>query len=96
MNKTLLSMNITKEDKEDIFKKFGKTKTNTGSTEGQIALFSSRINHLSNHLKTNNKDFNTERALVSLVGKRRNLLDYLKSKDIEKYRSIIKELKIRK
>jgi|TARA_Y200000002_G_C22644433_1_gene648490 small subunit ribosomal protein S15 len=89
-------MYLTKEDKEDIFKKFGKTKTNTGSTEGQIALFSSRINHLSNHLKTNNKDFNTERALVSLVGKRRNLLDYLKSKDIEKYRSIIKELKIRK
>jgi small subunit ribosomal protein S15 len=89
-------MYLTKEDKEDIFKKFGKTKTNTGSTEGQIALFSSRINHLSNHLKTNNKDFNTERALVSLVGKRRNLLDYLKSKDIEKYRSIINELKIRK
>ena len=89
-------MYLTKEDKEDIFKKFGKTKTNTGSTEGQIALFSYRINHLSNHLKTNNKDFNTERALVSLVGKRRNLLDYLKSKDIEKYRSIIKELKIRK
>ena len=89
-------MYLTKEDKEDIFKKFGKTKANTGSTEGQIALFSSRINHLSNHLKTNNKDFNTERALVSLVGKRRNLLDYLKSKDIEKYRSIIKELKIRK
>tara|TARA_X000000368_G_C22711368_1_gene571171 strand:+ start:59 stop:328 length:270 start_codon:yes stop_codon:yes gene_type:complete len=89
-------MYLTKEDKEDIFKKFGKTKTNTGSTEGQIALFSSRINHLSNHLKTNNKDFNTERALVSLVGKRRNLLDYLKSKDIEKYRSIIKKLKIRK
>ncbi len=89
-------MYLTKEDKEDIFKKFGKTKTNTGSTEGQIALFSSRINHLSNHLKTNNKDFNTERALVSLVGKRRNLLDFLKSKDIEKYRSIIKKLKIRK
>ena len=89
-------MYLTKEDKEDIFEKFGKTKTNTGSTEGQIALFSSRIKHLSNHLKTNNKDFNTERALVSLVGKRRNLLDYLKSKDIEKYRSIIKQLKIRK
>ena len=89
-------MYLTKEDKEDIFKKFGKAKNNTGSTEGQIALFSYRINHLSNHLKTNNKDFNTERALVSLVGKRRNLLDYLKSKDIEKYRSIIKELKIRK
>ena len=89
-------MYVTKEDKEDIFKKFGKAKTNTGSTEGQIALFSYRINHLSNHLKTNNKDFNTERSLVGLVGKRRNLLDYLKSKDIEKYRSIIKELKIRK
>ena len=89
-------MYITKEVKEDIFKKYGKSKTNTGSTEGQIALFSKRINHLSNHLKKNKKDFNTERALVSLVGKRRNLLDYLKSKDIEKYRSIIKELKIRK
>tara|TARA_B100000886_G_C20159338_1_gene381367 strand:- start:4 stop:273 length:270 start_codon:yes stop_codon:yes gene_type:complete len=89
-------MYITKEVKEDIFKKYGKSKTNTGSTEGQIALFSNRINHLSNHLKKNKKDFNTERALVSLVGKRRNLLDYLKSKDIEKYRSIIKELKIRK
>lgn len=89
-------MHITKEFKEDIFKKYGKSKTNTGSTEGQIALFSNRINHLSNHLKKNKKDFNTERALVSLVGKRRNLLDYLKSKDIEKYRSIIKELKIRK
>ena len=89
-------MNVTKEVKEDIFKKYGKSKTNTGSTEGQIALFSNRINHLSNHLKKNKKDFNTERALVSLVGKRRNLLDYLKSKDIEKYRSIIKELKIRK
>ena len=89
-------MYITKEIKEDIFKKYGKSKSNTGSTEGQIALFSNRINHLSNHLKNNKKDFNTERALVSLVGKRRNLLDYLKSKDIEKYRSIIKELKIRK
>ncbi|MBC90698.1 MAG: 30S ribosomal protein S15 [Flavobacteriaceae bacterium] len=89
-------MYITKEIKEDIFKKYGKSKSNTGSTEGQIALFSNRINHLSNHLKKNKKDFNTERALVSLVGKRRNLLDYLKSKDIEKYRSIIKELKIRK
>ena len=89
-------MYITKEIKEDIFKKYGKSKSNTSSTEGQIALFSNRINHLSNHLKKNKKDFNTERALVSLVGKRRNLLDYLKSKDIEKYRSIIKELKIRK
>ena len=89
-------MHISKQVKEDLFKKYGKSKTNTGSTEGQIALFSKRINHLSDHLKNNNKDFNTERALVSMVGKRRNLLDYLKSKDIGKYRSIIKELKIRK
>ncbi|MBL30832.1 MAG: 30S ribosomal protein S15 [Flavobacteriaceae bacterium] len=89
-------MHINKKVKEDLFKKYGKSITNTGSTEGQIALFSKRINHLSDHLKKNNKDFNTERALVSMVGKRRNLLDYLKSKDIGKYRSIIKELKIRK
>lgn len=89
-------MYLTKELKEKIFKKYGKSKSNTGSTEGQIALFSHRINHLSEHLKTNRKDFNTERSLVGLVGKRRNLLDYLKSKDIEKYRSLIKELGIRK
>ncbi|MBN08882.1 MAG: 30S ribosomal protein S15 [Flavobacteriaceae bacterium] len=89
-------MYLTKEKKEEIFKKYGKSKTNTGSTEGQIALFSFRIDHLSSHLKENRKDFNTERSLVRLVGKRRNLLDYLKSKDIERYRTIIKELGIRK
>jgi len=89
-------MYLSKERKEKIFKKYGKSKSNTGSTEGQIALFSHRINHLSEHLKNNRKDFNTERSLVGLVGKRRSLLDYLKSKDIERYRSIIKELSIRK
>ena len=89
-------MYLTKETKEKIFKKFGSSVTNTGSTEGQIALFTYRINHLSEHLKRNKKDFNTERSLVRLVGKRRQQLDYLKSKDIERYRSIIKELKIRK
>jgi len=89
-------MYLSKEIKEKIFKKYGKSKSNTGSTEGQIALFSHRINHLSEHLKNNRKDFNTERSLVGLVGKRRSLLDYLKSKDIERYRSIIKELSIRK
>ena len=67
-----------------------------GSTEAQIALFSFRINHLSSHLKKNNKDFNTERSLVKLVGKRRSLLDYLKSKNILRYRNIIKELDLRK
>jgi|TARA_B100001989_G_scaffold85889_1_gene59612 small subunit ribosomal protein S15 len=82
--------------KEDIFKKFGKSKKNTGSTEGQIALFTHRIHHLSNHLKSNRKDYNTERSLVRLVGKRRSLLDYLKTKDIERYRNIVKELGLRK
>jgi|TARA_B100000768_G_scaffold131585_1_gene122264 small subunit ribosomal protein S15 len=89
-------MYLSKEIKENIFKKFGKSKSNTGSTEGQIALFSHRINHLSEHLKKNRKDFNTERSLVGLVGKRRSLLDYLMSKDIERYRTIIKDLGIRK
>ena len=89
-------MYLTKQVKEKIFKKYGFSIKNTGSTEGQIALFTYRINHLSEHLKKNKKDFNTERSLVRLVGKRRQQLDYLKSKNIERYRSIIKELKIRK
>ncbi len=89
-------MYLTKEKKTEIFKKFGGSESNTGSTEGQIALFTERINHLTGHLKNNQKDYNTERALVRLVGKRRSLLDYLKNKDIEKYRSLIKDLNIRK
>ena len=89
-------MYLTAEKKPEIFGKFGKSNTDTGSTEGQIALFSYRINHLTEHLKLNKKDYSTERALVMLVGKRRRLLDYLKAKDIEGYRSLIKELGIRK
>jgi len=89
-------MYLSKEKKAEIFKKHGGTEGNTGSTEGQIALFTYRINHLTKHLKENHKDFNTERSLVKLVGKRRSLLDYLKKKDIEKYRALIKELGIRK
>jgi small subunit ribosomal protein S15 len=89
-------MYLTAEKKQEIFGKYGKSITDTGSTEGQIALFSYRINHLTGHLKSNQKDYSTERALVMLVGKRRRLLDYLKSKDIERYRSLIKELGIRK
>jgi small subunit ribosomal protein S15 len=89
-------MYLTAEKKTELFKKHGGSETNTGSTEGQIALFTFRINHLTKHLKENQKDFNTERSLVKLVGKRRSLLDYLKKKDIEKYRSLIKELNIRK
>ncbi|PCE63408.1 30S ribosomal protein S15 [Sediminicola luteus] len=89
-------MYLTKETKAEIFKKHGKSEADTGSTEGQIALFTFRINHLTEHLKQNRKDFNTERSLVKLVGKRRSLLDYLKKKDILRYRAIIKELGIRK
>jgi small subunit ribosomal protein S15 len=89
-------MYLTKEVKAEIFKKHGGSEGNTGSAEGQIALFTHRINHLTGHLKNNHKDYNTERSLVKLVGKRRSLLDYLKKKDIEKYRELIKELNIRK
>ena len=89
-------MYLTKEKKEEIFGKYGKSVKDTGSTEGQIALFTFRINHLTEHLKKNHNDFNTERSLVKLVGKRRSLLDYLKNKDIEAYRKLIEDLGIRK
>ena len=89
-------MYITIKNKEDLFKKYGKDAKNTGSAEGQIALFTVRINHLTEHLKKNKKDYNTERALVKLVGKRRALLDYLTKKDILRYRAIVKELGLRK
>ena len=83
-------MYLTKKIKEDLFKKYGKNAKNTGSAEGQIALFTFRINHLTEHLKRNKKDYNTERALVKLVGKRRALLDYLTKKDILRYLAIVK------
>jgi small subunit ribosomal protein S15 len=89
-------MYLSQEKKSEIFKQYGGSETNTGSTEGQIALFTYRINYLTEHLKKNHKDFNTERSLIRLVGKRRSLLDYLKANDIEKYRSLIKDLEIRK
>ena len=89
-------MYLTSEKKREIFKQFGKTDVDTGNAEGQIALFTFRIQHLTNHLKANKKDVFTQRALVMLVGKRRKLLDYLKDKDIERYRQIIKELGLRK
>lgn len=89
-------MYLSKEVKAEIFKNHGGSENNTGSAEGQIALFSHRIKHLTGHLKKNQKDFNTERSLVRLVGKRRSLLDYLKKKDIERYRAIVKELGLRK
>ena len=89
-------MYLTKEDKEKIFKKHGKNAQDTGTAEGQIALFTTRINHLTEHRKKNQKDFNTERSLVKMVGKRRALLDYLAKKDIMRYRAIVKDLGLRK
>ncbi len=89
-------MYLTAEKKREIFKKHGKSETDSGSPEGQAALFTYRINHLTEHLKNNRKDFATEKALVDLVGKRRRILNYLKNKDIERYRAIIAELGIRK
>lgn len=89
-------MYLSQEKKRDIFKEHGKSENDTGSAEGQIALFSHRISHLTEHLKMNRKDYNTQRALIRLVGKRRKLLDYLKANDIERYRAIVKKLGLRK
>ncbi len=89
-------MQLTAEKKTEIIKEFGGSEENTGSTEAQIAMFTHRINHLTQHMKTNKKDFGTQRALLKLVGKRRRLLDYLKKIDIERYRAILVPLKLRK
>lgn len=89
-------MYLTAEKKQEIFGQYGKSNTDTGSPKSQIALFSYRINHLTEHLKSNKKDYSTSRSLKILVGKRRRLLDYLKDVDIERYRAIIKELGIRR
>ena len=89
-------MYLTKEEKSKIFAQHGKNDKDSGSAEGQIALMTRRIELISQHLKTNRKDYNSERSLVKLVGKRRNLLDYLIKKDILRYRAIVKELGLRK
>ena len=82
--------------KQEIFEKYGKSNTYTGSAEAQIALFSYRIYHMTEHIKHNRKDYSTERALTTLVGKRRALLNYLKARDINRYRAIVKALGLRK
>lgn len=89
-------MYLTSETKKEIFKKYGKSEKDTGSTEAQIALFTLRINHLTEHLKSNKKDFATQRALINLVGKRRSLLNYLKNTNLERYRALVSELNLRK
>ncbi len=89
-------MYLTPEKKVEFFTEYGKGKQDTGASESQIALFTHRINHLTEHLKSNKKDHASRLGLLKLVGKRRKLLDYLYENDIERYRAIINKLKIRK
>ena len=87
---------ITKDQKSNLVEQFGKTPEDTGTSEVQIAIFSTRIIELTEHLKIHSKDHSTRRGLLKLVGKRRRLLNYLMEIDIERYRTIIAELNIRK
>ena len=87
---------LSKEKKEEIFAEYGGEASNSGSAEAQVALFTYRIQSLSEHLRANKKDHSSRRALLSLVGKRRRLLSYLAGKDIVKYRELIDKLGIRK
>ena len=91
-------MYLTNEKKQEIFEKhgIGKSKTDTGSPESQIALFTHRINHLTEHLKVNKKDHSSRLGLLKLVGKRRRLLEYLQTNDIERYRATLADLNLRK
>lgn len=89
-------MYLTADKKKEFFTEHGENEFDTGSAEGQVALFTFRIKHLTEHLKANKKDLVTQRSLVRLVGKRRKILDYLKAKDIERYRAVIKKLGLRK
>jgi small subunit ribosomal protein S15 len=89
-------MYLSTEVKKEIFKKHGGADTNTGAAESQVALFSHRITHLTEHLKKNKHDFGTQRALINLVGKRRRILDHLHKTEITRYRAIIKELELRR
>jgi len=89
-------MYLSSETKKGLFEKYGKSNNDTGCAESQVALFSYRISHLTEHLKRNPKDFNTQRSLMRLVGRRKQLLDYMKGIDINRYRSTIKALNLRK
>ena len=87
---------ISKEKKAEIIKEYGRTPADTGSPEVQIAILSARINELTEHLKANPKDHHSRRGLLMMVGQRRNLLAYLKAKDLERYRALIARLGLRK
>ncbi|MEI3254983.1 MAG: 30S ribosomal protein S15 [Candidatus Gastranaerophilaceae bacterium] len=88
-------MNLAKEEKEAIIKKFGKDAKDLGSAEVQIALLTQKITELTEHLKINKKDFQGRRGLLMMVGQRKRLLAYVKKQDLQKYRDLIKELGIR-
>jgi len=87
---------FTAEKKANIFKNFGGNETNTGSIESQIAMLTERISHISNHLKTNKKDFSSNRGLMQMVGRRKRLLMYLSHNNLESYRALIEKLGLRK
>lgn len=89
-------MPLSKEKKLEIIKKIADNPKNTGDTSAQIALLTERIQHLSQHIQTNKKDFVTQRSLIKLVNQRKKLLNYLKNRNLEKYRDLIKTLEIRK
>lgn len=89
-------MYLDSSKKTELFGQYGKSATDTGSAESQIALFTFRIKHRTEHLKANHKDYKTARSLTKLVGKRRSLLDYLYDRDINRYRAIVKALGLRK
>lgn len=89
-------MTLLKEDKQNIIEKFKIHESDTGSAAVQIALLTTRINVLNEHLKTNNKDHHSRRGLVMLVGKRKRLLEYIKKNDLNSYKKLIKELGLRK
>ena len=89
-------MSLNTQQKEELFDKYGTGKNDSGSVFSQVALFTKRIAHLTNHLKDNRKDFGTQRSLQLMVGKRRRLLDYLKAKNIVAYRKLVKDLKLRR
>lgn len=89
-------MAIDTKKKQELVKEFGKNEKDSGRTEVQIAILTEEINNLTEHLKINKHDYHSKRGLLMKVGKRRSLLDYLKAKDVVKYRELIKKLNIRK
>ena len=89
-------MSITKKEKAELIKKFGRGENDTGSTEVQVAILTTRINNLTEHLKTHKKDFHSRRGLLVMVGQRRRLLDYLNSNSNERYTDLIKSLGLRR